>query len=297
MTLLTESELFERTNLPLTVRDQTTVNPAGPTTAEAVRIVFGISGWARLEAPAAQVGLEAGTLLFVPFGMECSEFPHGHSRTVTFFLRQEYLATGLRWLPHTNPMVRLLARTVRDTSDLAQLHLPSGSMRQLGPCLARVAQLDATGHDELAVLSTAAQIADFVGRFAGATRPPPEGRLHVSMLPRRDVAVAVAILRRHPEHAWTVDSLANHVALSTSQLTRAFRQQIGLSPSAYLRQVRVDRMAEMLATRHLDIAEAARAVGWDNPVVAARAFKRRYGTSPRSFATSVERGSMPREHD
>ncbi|WP_135537669.1 AraC family transcriptional regulator [Brevibacterium sp. S111] len=277
-TVLTEARLFERTSLPLTVRDQMAWSPSGPVTAEAVKVVFGVSGWARVDAPNAQVTLDSGTVLVIPAGAECAGFPHGHARTVTFYLQQDYLAAELRWLPRTHPMVHLLDRSVHGATGPEQLRLPGGAMQHLGPHLARVAQLDATGHEEFAMLSTAAQVAEIVGRFAGVTRPPSEGAVRESVLPRREVAAAVALLRRQPDHAWTIDELADQVSLSSSQLTRVFRHQTGLSPSAYLRQVRVDRMAELLVSGSFGVAEAAHAAGWKNPVVASRAFKRRYGT-------------------
>lgn len=286
VTMLTEASLFKRSSVPLTVRDQMAWTPSGPVTAEAVKVVFGVSGWARVEGPTAQVILKTGTVMVIPAGAECAGFPYGHARTVTFYLQQDYLAAELRWLPRTHPMVHLLDRTVHSATGPEQLRLPSGAMQHLGPYLARVAQLDAAGHDEFTVLSTAARVAAIVGRFAGTTRTPPAGAVREPVLPRREVAAAVSLLRRHPEYVWTITELADQVALSSSQLTRLFREETGLSPSAYLRQVRVDRMAELVTAGRLGVAEAARAVGWDNPVVASRAFKRRYGISPRAYATT-----------
>lgn len=294
MTVLTEARLFNHSSVPLTVRGEMAWTPSGPVTAEAVKVVFGVSGWACVNGPTGQINLETGTLLVIPAGAECAGFPHGHARTVTFYLRQDYLAAELRWLPRTHPMVHLLDRSVHGGTGPEQLLLPDGAMQHLGPYLARVAQLDAAGHEEFAVLSTAAQVADIVGRFAGATRTPPAGTVQESVLPRREVAAAVSLLRRHPEHVWTINELADRVALSNSQLTRLFREDTGLSPSAYLRQVRVARMAELVTAGRLGVAEAARAVGWDNPVVASRAFKRRYGISPRAYATTD--GTFPHRH-
>lgn len=52
---------------------------------------------------------------------------------------------------------------------------------------------------------------------------------------------------------------------------------------AFLRKMRVERMARLLATTDLPIAEAARAVGWTDPNYASRTFHDDYGISPTEF--------------
>lgn len=82
---------------------------------------------------------------------------------------------------------------------------------------------------------------------------------------------------------WTLNSLADEVHLSRSQLVRAFDATVGMSPMAYLRRMRVTRMARLLATTDLSIAEATREVGWKNQFHASRCFHARYGISPTEF--------------
>jgi len=103
----------------------------------------------------------------------------------------------------------------------------------------------------------------------------------------RQVARAVALLDSEISRTWRVEQLAAAVALSSSQLARRFRAELGTSPAAYLRQLRADRMAELLASTHIPVNEAARAVGWSSATIAARAFKVRYGTTPRGFTARV----------
>lgn len=98
------------------------------------------------------------------------------------------------------------------------------------------------------------------------------------------VARAVALLNSEISRSWRVEQLAAAVALSPSQLARRFRTELGISPAAYLRQLRADRMAELLASTRIPVNEAARAVGWANTTIAARAFKWRHGATPRVFA-------------
>ncbi|MDA8329861.1 MAG: helix-turn-helix transcriptional regulator [Candidatus Dormibacteraeota bacterium] len=100
---------------------------------------------------------------------------------------------------------------------------------------------------------------------------------------RGHVVAAVGVLRPRLAEPWTLDSLAEEVHLSRSQLARSFAATVGMSPMAYLRQMRVERMARLLASTDLSIAEAARAVGWRNQFHASQVFHAAYGVSPTEF--------------
>ena len=61
---------------------------------------------------------------------------------------------------------------------------------------------------------------------------------------------------------------------------RAFDATVGTSPMAHLRQMRAERMARLLASTDLSVAEAARPVGWTNQFHASHIFHDAYGVSP-----------------
>jgi transcriptional regulator GlxA family with amidase domain len=94
---------------------------------------------------------------------------------------------------------------------------------------------------------------------------------------------AVGVLRNRLAEPWTLDSLAAEVHLSRSQLVRCFDAATGLSPMAYLRQMRVERMARLLATTDLSVAEFARSVGWRNQFHASQCFHAACGMSPTEY--------------
>jgi transcriptional regulator GlxA family with amidase domain len=52
---------------------------------------------------------------------------------------------------------------------------------------------------------------------------------------------------------------------------------------AYLRRMRVERMARLLVSTDLSIAEAARSVGWRNQFHASQCFHAAQGVSPTEF--------------
>lgn len=73
------------------------------------------------------------------------------------------------------------------------------------------------------------------------------------------------LVRDRLAEPWTLDSLASEVHLSRSQLVRVFDAAVGISPMAYLRQMRTQQMARLLASTDLSIPAAARSVGWTDP--------------------------------
>ncbi len=113
--------------------------------------------------------------------------------------------------------------------------------------------------------------------YRPADRPAIRGVVH------GHVVVAINVLRNRLAEPWTLDALADEVHLSRSQLVRAFDATTGLSPMAYLRKMRVERMARLLASTDLSVAEAARTVGWRNQFHASQCFHAHYGISPTEF--------------
>jgi transcriptional regulator GlxA family with amidase domain len=100
---------------------------------------------------------------------------------------------------------------------------------------------------------------------------------------RGHVVLAVKVLRERLAEPWTLNSLAEEIHLSRSQLARSFDATVGTSPMAYLRKLRVERMARLLVSTDLSIAEAARSVGWKNQFHASQCFHAAYGVSPTEF--------------
>jgi transcriptional regulator GlxA family with amidase domain len=97
------------------------------------------------------------------------------------------------------------------------------------------------------------------------------------------VVAAVKVLRDRIAEPWTLDALAAEVHLSRSQLVRSFDATVGTSPMAYLRKMRVERMARLLVSTDLSVAGAARSVGWKNQFHASQCFHAHYGVSPTEY--------------
>ncbi len=105
------------------------------------------------------------------------------------------------------------------------------------------------------------------------------------------VRSTMARLEEHLEHSWSVDQLARLALISPSGLQRQFVQQVGQSPLEWLRQLRGERAATLLARTDLPIAEIGRRVGWEDPNYMSRRFRMLYGVQPTRYR---ERFKSPR---
>jgi transcriptional regulator GlxA family with amidase domain len=88
------------------------------------------------------------------------------------------------------------------------------------------------------------------------------------------VAAALTALHSDPGRAWTVESLASHVAISRATFVRRFTKHVGDPPAAYLTRLRMDVAAQRLRDTDDTIETIARAVGYESAYAFSRAFAR-----------------------
>src|SRR5271156_3879934 len=71
-----------------------------------------------------------------------------------------------------------------------------------------------------------------------------------------------------------IREIANFVALSTSHFSRAFKQSLGSSPSAYVSARRVDRAKLMMTSTRVRLSDIALACGFTDQPHFNRSFRR-----------------------
>jgi len=106
----------------------------------------------------------------------------------------------------------------------------------------------------------------------------------------RDNAVGrgLGLLHGTPAHPWTIDELADGVAMSRSAFADRFTAFVGQPPMQYLAQWRMQLAAARLATSNAKVAAIAEEVGYDSEASFSRAFKRLMGASPGAWRRARE---------
>ena len=101
----------------------------------------------------------------------------------------------------------------------------------------------------------------------------------------RDLYVKGAIDYLNTRYSCSVsmEGLANHVGLERKYLSRIFRMELGCSPRDYLLRLRMEKATSLLIQTDLGVTDIARSVGYDDPLLFSRMFRRVEGQSPTTF--------------
>ncbi len=94
---------------------------------------------------------------------------------------------------------------------------------------------------------------------------------------------------QHYMREWTVDRLARALNLSVRTMRQTFRQHYQQSVMDFLKELRIAKARELLATTDLPIQKVATEVGFRDPHYFSRVFRQRVGKSPRAFRAVVRR--------
>jgi AraC-like DNA-binding protein len=122
---------------------------------------------------------------------------------------------------------------------------------------------------------------DAVRRYV--ERLPEESTGWLAGLRDRHVGRALALIHESPSRAWTIDALAEEIALSRSAFYERFVRLVGQPPMQYLTQWRMQVAANLLRQSRAPIVSIALDVGYESEAAFARAFKRLVGTPPASW--------------
>lgn len=104
-----------------------------------------------------------------------------------------------------------------------------------------------------------------------------------SMMGPRLLDCVMEYIKNHYAEKITLDELAALEHISTSYLSRKFKERTGMSVIAYINQLRIDWSKQYLMASALDVNEIAYQVGFDSPKYFHRVFKEQVGESPASF--------------
>ncbi|MBE7044933.1 MAG: AraC family transcriptional regulator [Ruminococcaceae bacterium] len=84
----------------------------------------------------------------------------------------------------------------------------------------------------------------------------------------------------------SLDDISEHIYLSKSYISKIFKEEMNISLSNYINQVRIDKSKLLLQDDSLSLADVANLIGFDDQSYFTKTFKKIVGVSPGKFRTS-----------
>ncbi|WFU05767.1 GlxA family transcriptional regulator (plasmid) [Rhizobium sp. CB3171] len=118
-------------------------------------------------------------------------------------------------------------------------------------------------------------------RPAGTPQNPANAEPLGSHVPN-SIRQTIVVMEQHLENALSIPEIAEKVSISHRQLNRLFLRYVGKSPAIYYRDIRLDRARGLVTQTDMPMSEIAIASGFASQVHFSRAYRDRFGLSPRT---------------
>ena len=97
------------------------------------------------------------------------------------------------------------------------------------------------------------------------------------------VSIVVSLIEMHFARDIRLNELCRVVNLSPCHLTHLFKATLGISPTKYLKSIRMQRAQDLLDHSFLSVKEIGMRVGMTDTSHFVRDFKKAYGLSPAQY--------------
>lgn len=114
---------------------------------------------------------------------------------------------------------------------------------------------------------------------SSSTRQEP----HKTQLRDFYVQEAISYMELHYKRNLTVEEIADACRLNRSYFSKLFKEKKGCPPQEYLIRLRLTKAADLMKNTTLSIGDISVSCGYPNQLHFSRAFKQRYGVSPREW--------------
>jgi AraC-like DNA-binding protein len=256
-----------------------------------VELCLNLSGHARLTCRKESVLLSARNIaLYAPADQELSAWrlPGERHQFLTVEYSPSFLErhlTGQESALH--PIARLVLRRRSETSRFSSPVRLSASHRK---DIERLRHPPVAG--PAAALWYQSKALEFMSQFffaADQVRAPANGRQE--QVSRLRVARAIEILSQRLSEPPALGELGRLVGCSPYHLSRTFSREMGMTIPQYLRQIRIERAAELLKSGKFNVTEAALEVGYSSLSHFSQVFCETMGCCPGLYPLGLTRST------
>jgi AraC-like DNA-binding protein len=130
-------------------------------------------------------------------------------------------------------------------------------------------------------------------------QPPPEDELFCTRqqrLAQERAEQVIFLLKQNLAEPPTLEELGRKIGCSHFYLSRVFSSHTGQTITQYLRQLRMEKAAELLRSGEYNVTEAALEVGYSSPSHFSQAFHETFGCCPGLYplATPTQKPALPK---
>lgn len=97
------------------------------------------------------------------------------------------------------------------------------------------------------------------------------------------VRKALEYIRMNYSRKIAISEIANYIGLDRSYLYSLFQEYLNTSPQDYLIRFRMDKACELLQATSLSVGSIAYSVGYEDPLLFSKVFKKARGLPPREY--------------
>ena len=104
---------------------------------------------------------------------------------------------------------------------------------------------------------------------------------------QRRIELAKLFIAENYHKPITLNDVADHVELNASYFSNLFKEETGVNFTDYLMNVRMENAKKLLKDPKIKIYEVGIMVGYEDAVSFGRAFKKKFGLSPKEYRNAV----------
>lgn len=99
---------------------------------------------------------------------------------------------------------------------------------------------------------------------------------------------AIDYIKWNHNRGINVTDIADYIGISRTYLNHVFQKELGVSSQKFLMDFRLHKAASLLISSDLPVTEVSSQVGYDDSLAFSKAFKKKFGLSPKNYRTHKE---------
>ncbi len=101
--------------------------------------------------------------------------------------------------------------------------------------------------------------------------------------PNSYIELAIEYMKQNYQDGINVADVAGYVGISRAYLNQIFQKEFGFSVQKFLIDFRMHKAANMLVSSVHSVREVSQSVGYEDQFVFSKAFKKKFGISPKNY--------------